>query len=526
MKKNRQKVVEERIDKLKREKQKLKDKLSALKDENSSIQKQLRNLRQILNEIPGAVLLVQREEVILSNRTAWRQLGYTEKEMLNCDLPSLLHPRSSELVATVRHNWASAKPVPDRFEVYMCKKDGSALCCEMNWRKIRFQGRSAFLFNIMDLDQRKRDEEKLKQSQKFSAIARMASVLSRNFKRGLETFENNRVQFQAVESFTNKEVIRLLRRCDAALEMGNAILERLKCLAKPENDESEIVFFDPKDVIRDAVAFTQPTWQETGNGRISINTYLRTLSPIEGHPQEIRDALVIMILNAIDAMPDGGEIYLTTEENSGFSWIYIQDNGIGIPDDIKDKIFDPFFTTKENSSMGLGLSLADAIIDRHDGEIEVVSAEGQGTTFIVKIPLSDRPVPSVAKKARNNIKDSNILIISGGNMDTDLLTQMFFVKGGRVFSAYSCSEGIKLLRKKDFDLVVADIDTLDFELSGIVPKVRKMKKDLPIALVNSGKNKRSSQIAGKGDADIVIDRPMEMDRIATLISEAIAARSQ
>lgn len=526
MKTTRQKVFEERIDRLKRENQKLKDKLAAFKDEKSSIQKELRDLRKLLNDIPGAVLLVRGEEVLLFNKTAWRQLGYTEKEMLNCDLPSLVHPMSSESVAAIRRNWVSGKPVPDRFEVYMCKKDGRALCCELNWRKIRFQGRSALLFNIMDLDQRKRDEKKLRQSQKVSAITRMASVLSLDFKRGLETFKNDRVQFQDVESIPNKEVIRSLRRLDAALEMGDLVLQRLNCLIKPENDESEIVFFDPKDVIRDAVAFTQPTRQEAGNCRINVNTYLRTLSQIEGRPLEIRDAIVIMILNAIDALPDGGEIYLTTEENSGFSWVYIQDNGIGIPADIKEKIFDPFFTTKGDSSMGLGLSLADAIIDRHDGGIEVLTEEGQGTTFIVKLPLSDRPVPSMVKKAKNNLKDSNILIISGGNMDTDLLAQMFLVKGGRVFSAYSCSEGIKLFRKKDFDLLVADIDTLDFELSGIVPVVRKMKKDLTIALVNSGKNERSSQMSRNLNVDLIIERPMEMDSIASLISDAMADERQ
>jgi len=112
MKTTRQKVFEERIDRLKREKQKLKDKLSDLKDEKFSIQKELRSLRQLLNEIPGAVLLVQGEAVTLSNKTAWRQLGYTEKEMLNCDLPSLLHPRSSEFLSTIRRKWVSGKPVP------------------------------------------------------------------------------------------------------------------------------------------------------------------------------------------------------------------------------------------------------------------------------------------------------------------------------------------------------------------------------------------------------------------------------
>jgi len=103
---------------------------------------------------------------------------------------------------------------------------------------------------------------------------------------------------------------------------------------------------------------------------------------------------------------------------------------------------------------------------------------------------------------------------------------MFVVKGGKIFSVYSCSEGIKLLRKKGFDLVVADIDTLDFERSGIVSVVRKMKKSIPFALVNSGKDETPSQISAKLNVDLVIERPMEMDSIASLISEAIADKSQ
>jgi hypothetical protein len=373
----------------------------------------------------------------------------------------------------------------------------------------------------MELDQRKREEKKLRQSQKINAIARMAWVLGQDFKRGLGLFKDLCLQFQDVESVPDKEVIRSLRRFDAALEMGDAVLQRLNCLIRPENDESEFVSFDPKDAIRDAVAFTQPTWQKAGNSCINVKTFLRAKSQIEGRPMEIRDALVIMILNAVDALPDGGEIYLTTEENSGGLWIYIQDNGIGIPPNIKENIFDPFFTTKNDASMGLGLSVAHAIIDRHNGEIEVITEEGQGATFIVKIPLSDRPAPSMVKKTRNNIKDSNILVISAGNMDTDLLTQMFVGKGGRVFSVYSCYDGIKLFRRKDIDLLVADIDTLDFQLSGIVPFVRQMKKDVAIALVNSGKTQGSSQMAENLGVDLMIKRPMEMGSIALRISEAM-----
>ncbi len=520
MKITRQKVFEERIERLKRDNRKLKENLSALKKEKQSILKELKDVRTLLKEIPGAVLLIQDGKVVLSNENAWKQLGYTEQEIMNCDLPSLFHSRSSELFESIHRNSVSGKHVPDQYEVFMRRKDGSAFCCEVNWRKIRFQRRRAFLINVMGLDRRNREEKSKRQSHKISTITRVISMLSRDIRRRIELFQDLSLKLQEVVPTKDNEVVRSLRRFDAIMEIGENLSKRMYCLTKFENNEADVVLFNPKDVIQDAVAITQPKWQDGGNGRIKINTYMRTISQIEGYPDEMRDAFVSIILNAVDALPDGGEIYLTTEENSGFAWIYIQDNGVGIRDDIQDKIFEPFFTTEEDRNTGLGLSMADAIIDRHGGEINVISQEGQGATFIVKLPLSEQLAPSLEKRGKNNIKESKILIITGGNIATDLLTQMFLMKGGKIISAYSCSEGLKLLRKKKFDLVVADIDTLDFQIVGFVPKIRQMKKEIPIALVNAMGN-GDSKILEKLDVDLVIERPMEMDSVAFLISEVM-----
>ena len=127
------------------------------------------------------------------------------------------------------------------------------------------------------------------------------------------------------------------------------------------------------------------------DAEISIKTYLRKLAPVRGNPKEIQNVFQSMISNAVEALPNGGEIYLTTEEDSDFAYVYIQDNGLGIPEEIRCKIFDPFFSTKSGSSLGLGLSMANAIVGQHRGEIEVMSNEGQGTTFIVKLPLAKKP---------------------------------------------------------------------------------------------------------------------------------------
>ena len=521
MKTIRQKTLEQRIDKLKQENSRLKEKLDRLRHDKQSITKALKDARKLLNEIPGAVILVQDERVILSNEYAWRQLGYSEEEILSCELPNLVHPRSVKFSAKIQHQWGLSRPVPDRFEIFMRKKDGEALCCEVNWKKIRFQGRGAYLINALDLEQRKREEKELRRDQKTLALAQMASGLNRDFNRGLEIFEDQGKAYPDIQPIANKEVVRSLRRFDAMLEIGNAISHRMNCLTRPRYLDSEVAFFDPKDVIQEAVSITRPKWEARGPGHINVNTYLRTLSPILGHPGELRDALVMLIFNAVDAMPDGGEVYLTLEENAGFAWIYIQDNGMGIPQEIKDRIFDPFFTTKDGVRMGLGLSLADAIVARHGGEIESLSQTGRGATFIVKIPFADSNAVSAEKRTKNNIRETQILMVSDGNIATDLLTQMFVAKGGKVVLAYSCVAGLKLLRKKKSDLVVVDLDTPDFKTFGIVRKIRKMAPWLPIVILDTGDSGKTAVDSGKLDVDLVIERPLEMTGVALRISEVI-----
>jgi len=514
------KAFKNRVDSLKRESRKLSEKLAALRKEKQLVQRDLRDAHKLLVEIPGPVILVQGQNIIFANKMAWSLLGYTEEELLRHELLDLVHPRSSEYARTTVQKLSSGKPVPDQFEVYMRTKNGASLYFEVHWKKIRYHGRTAFLYNMTRLDQRIREEKKFSQSQKIKAIARMASWLSRDFEKGSKIVDANFLEFLGMESVVDKKVIRSLRRLEAGMEIGNHISLRLNCLTRLENDQSGVALFDPKKIVKDAVAITRPLWNEGSHAQITVKTYLRTLSPVEGHAEEIQDAFVNMILNAIDAMPEGGEIYLTTEEDSGFARIYIQDSGTGIPEEIKDKIVDPFFSTK--GGRGLGLSLAYAIIARNGGEIELINQEGQGATFIVKLPLFQKPAASSRDKpGGNRIRDSRILFISAGSIASDLLTQELVSKGGKVSAVFSCMEGLKLLRRKIFDLVVTDIDAPDLDVANIVDKIKKIKRGAPIVLLNAGENGRPSHILKKLGADLIIERPLEMDRIASLISETI-----
>ena len=110
------------------------------------------------------------------------------------------------------------------------------------------------------------------------------------------------------------------------------------------------------------------------------------LPEVEIDPDQIQQVLVNMILNAVQAMPEGGKLTIGTREKDEFLEVEIADTGGGIPDEAVDKIFDPLFTTKAKG-IGLGLAVCKSIIDRHGGYIEVKSKMGKGTTFTIRLPL-------------------------------------------------------------------------------------------------------------------------------------------
>ena len=119
-----------------------------------------------------------------------------------------------------------------------------------------------------------------------------------------------------------------------------------------------------------------------------MKTQLESPPPLTTYDsQQIGQVLINLLQNAIQAMPDGGEINIQSSRNKDWVEISIQDNGVGIPEENLSKVFDPFFTTKpEGEGTGLGLSVSYGIVAQHRGRIDVQSKAGEGSTFIIKLP--------------------------------------------------------------------------------------------------------------------------------------------
>ena len=147
-------------------------------------------------------------------------------------------------------------------------------------------------------------------------------------------------------------------------------------------------------IVQEAVQQTRPRWNDEPEARgisIELMTNLKDVPPVKGSKSELNDMLINLILNAVDAMPDGGTITIGTHSVAEVVQIRVSDTGIGMDEETRRRVFEPFFTTKMDVGTGLGLSTVYSTVTRWGGDINVESNPGQGTTFTFWLPSTTGP---------------------------------------------------------------------------------------------------------------------------------------
>ena len=157
----------------------------------------------------------------------------------------------------------------------------------------------------------------------------------------------------------------------------------------------ERAWLDLNVLVQEVLETTQPVWQDHARreGRpVEVPLALAPLPRLLGRAAELREVLTNLLLNAIEAMPTGGEITLRTWAEARAVCLSLSDTGVGMTGEVLRRVFDPFFTTKGARGTGLGLSVSQAIIKGHDGTLTVDSEPNRGTTFVMTFPCASEAV--------------------------------------------------------------------------------------------------------------------------------------
>ena len=227
--------------------------------------------------------------------------------------------------------------------------------------------------------------------------------------------------------------------------------------------------------------------------------------------------LTNIIFNAVDAMPKGGKMYLSTSLGEKEVLLSIEDNGLGINPDEINHVFSPFFTTKGVSHSGMGLTISQSIAASHGAEIKVRSTQGVGSVFTIGFPLlASCPYPEKATRGKG--PPLRILVIDDNRQILTLLRHVLLKNGHSVETASNGREGVRLFREKDFDLVITDLGMPDMNGLDAAVLIKKSKGSIPIILITGWGAELDRNLPQAGLVDAIVSKPFNIERLLEIIA--------
>jgi PAS domain S-box-containing protein len=525
MTKKRREEIEEGLEKLKAENDAMRERLASARKERKELQRLMKERESFFKDLPVAIVVAQDERIVDTSPMALDLLGYTMEEVIGRPFSDFVDPDSKETVLQIHRDRSSGKWSPDQYETKLVSKDGTVIHVDLRVAKTRYGQRSAFVTRLESVEERKNKERKLAESKKAESLMTMAEGVSNSLRQPLQVISEKLTALKKRGDPRNESFMGSLDEIQDAVSQVVILNKALEGICGTRPDKSKVNLCDLRKIVNDVITVAQPKLKEKEKqgAKIDLKTYLRSVSLVKANPVEMQQTILHIMNNAVDAMPHGGDLYVSTEENAGFAYVFIQDSGMGIPEQLQTRIFDPFFTTKGHERMGLGLSISQGIVRKHEGTLEITSRKGQGTIVSVRIPLAGYREKPRKEVTRRKIKDAHILIIEDDHMIRELLCQLLKSRGYKAIPAVNGVEGLHHLRKKPVDVAVIGTQTSEMESYALLRELKKVNEKLPVALIvgHEDLDKLESSYA-----DLIITKPLDMKQVLDQIANLLASRAR
>jgi PAS domain S-box-containing protein len=252
----------------------------------------------------------------------------------------------------------------------------------------RIVGALVVVHDITELAQLR---EHMADAEKHDALGRMAASLAHDFNNVLDTISKAATVLEMMPERRTEDRAVLIRMILNAVKRGSEIVANVRQFLKSGQVGSDLL--DLNVLLEESIELTRPTWEAQKN--ISIIRMFQPVARVHANAAEMRRIFTNLILNAIDAMPQGGTLVVGCKEENGRVQAFVEDTGVGIAKEKQDKIFEPYYTTK-NKGTGLGLSSALKIVHAQHGNLTFSSKPGVGTRFTVELPSAAKDSQRVA----------------------------------------------------------------------------------------------------------------------------------
>lgn len=501
------------------------------------IQESEANYRSLFENSPLATCIYQDGRFKIFNRKFLELTGYSEEEIRNISAWELVHPDDVSMLKTNTKAHLKEKFLSSEYEFRAINKGGKTVHCMAFFSLIHFQGKRAILAEISDISTLKFMEKKLLQAQKMETIGTLTAGLAHDFNNiiGAISPTAEMIMLQTDNSETRRKAEIIYQMAQRAGDLTNQLLT----FSRPETTNRVPVNLNT--LIRNNL----PLLEKSAGVKIKIRFNLAPdLKFIQGDPTQFTQILINLIVNARDAMPEGGTVRVCTRnvqvdetflrldpafETGTYVQLSISDSGIGLSPDIRDKIFDPFFTTKNRGKgTGLGLSMVYGITKNYKGVILVESEEGKGTTFELFFPATLRKSeePQAQISSQINSGTGTILVVDDENELREVVQAILEHLGYRVYLAGSGAEAIDIYSKKkdEIDMVLLDYIMPEMDGKETYSRLKKINPAVKV-LICSGYSEQDglSELIHQGITGI-ITKPFTLEYLSRKIQQIIPAK--
>ena len=407
------------------------------------------------------------------NPAAERIFGYTKEEVLGHHITERILPESAR--PQVDKIWEDL--ISNKGGMYSLNenitKDGRTILCE--WHNTPLVDDNGNVIGVTslteDITERKKNEDNIRQTQKMDAIGKLTGGIAHDFNNMLGVI----LGFTEIlkEQIKNNESIEI-SLCDEILSAGDrakSLTTKLLEFSRKSSSDDEVT--DVNEII-DGM---QHLLEKTLTHRIKIKYNLaESLWPVMLDKARMEDAILNLCINSMQAMPEGGDLILTTkkyhnksndinaESNSNNDYVFfsIEDTGIGMDESTLQSIYDPFFTTKGTEGTGLGMSQVYGFVQQSHGEISVSSLIGSGTKIEIIIPVTKGIQEPIHKEldsyqSETSMGNEAILVVDDEQGLLKFMQQILTKNGYSVSCAENAEAALKILAQKQIDLVITDV---------------------------------------------------------------------
>lgn len=311
---------------------------------------------------------------------------------------------------------------------------------------------------------------------------------------------------------------------ETTAEDGAALIDKLQRYIRHDTKQH----FEPvhlPDLIEDCITLTEPYWYNEPRRQgieISVKTALEDVPNILGSAAELREVFVNLILNAVQAMPEGGTLrFRTFEDDQGRVRVHVSDTGIGMSDEVQQNIFEPLFTTKGEQGTGMGLAASYGIIQEHEGTIDVTSEPGEGAKFMLSFPPAEGE-PASPKESSPNLTEpesASVLVVDDEEMVRSTVTRLLSLNGHNVERASSGEEALRMFRENDYDIVFTDFGMPEMTGAELAQKLKEINSDFPVILL-TGYTETDKAVQ---EVDGILTKPFKRDELESTIQKHVSA---